>query len=401
MIGAGGRRRGRLARGEGPAAHAARLPGSIRSRRSRRPRSPSGRPTPCTGPGFLAVYVAGLVLGSAAIPAKRTVTVFHQGLALGRADLDVPRARAARVPEPTSTTSRSRAPRSRWCSCSWRGRWRPSSAPPSTAFSAAERVVLGWAGLRGAVPVVLATFPVIDDVAPLAGRSSTSSSSRSSSRRSSRGRPSSRSRSGSGSPRTSPRCRARWRRPGTIRRLGRRGRGVPGRRRRTRVVGHRVRELGLPRDALLSVIVRGERGGAAARLDADRGGRPPARGRAQRGGDADGASVSSAGRPGRSASAAAERGALARARRCSARGPGTRSATATPRIHEAIDGVAGARAPAYAPRPPRRARRRWPTAATRSPADARGGRRARRCRRTPGADWRARPTTPRGRGGRR
>ena len=28
----------------------------------------------------------------------------------------------------------------------------------------AEQVVLGWAGLRGAVPVVLATFPVIDGV---------------------------------------------------------------------------------------------------------------------------------------------------------------------------------------------------------------------------------------------
>jgi potassium/hydrogen antiporter len=33
------------------------------------------------GSGFLSVYVAGLVLGSARIPAKRTVTVFHQGLA--------------------------------------------------------------------------------------------------------------------------------------------------------------------------------------------------------------------------------------------------------------------------------------------------------------------------------
>jgi NhaP-type Na+/H+ or K+/H+ antiporter len=33
-----------------------------------------------------------------------------------------------------------------------------------TRYSNAERVVLGWAGLRGAVPVVLSTFPVIDGV---------------------------------------------------------------------------------------------------------------------------------------------------------------------------------------------------------------------------------------------
>ena len=35
---------------------------------------------------------------------------------------------------------------------------------PRMGFGVAERVVLGWAGLRGAVPVVLATFPVIADV---------------------------------------------------------------------------------------------------------------------------------------------------------------------------------------------------------------------------------------------
>ena len=33
------------------------------------------------GSGFLAVYLAGLVLGSATIPARNTITVFHQGFA--------------------------------------------------------------------------------------------------------------------------------------------------------------------------------------------------------------------------------------------------------------------------------------------------------------------------------
>ena len=41
---------------------------------------PTGRPTRSRGSGFLAAYLAGLVLGSGPIPAKRTVTVFHEGL---------------------------------------------------------------------------------------------------------------------------------------------------------------------------------------------------------------------------------------------------------------------------------------------------------------------------------
>ena len=52
------------------------LPGADDRRRAR---SPSAAPTSCSGSGFLAVYIAGLILGSAPIPARRTVTAFHQG----------------------------------------------------------------------------------------------------------------------------------------------------------------------------------------------------------------------------------------------------------------------------------------------------------------------------------
>ena len=83
---------------------------------------------------------------------------------MGRAARHVPHARPARVP----VASSARSP--------WKGtllalrrglrragRWRPRSRP-SARLQLREKALLGWAGLRGAVPVVLATFPVIDGV---------------------------------------------------------------------------------------------------------------------------------------------------------------------------------------------------------------------------------------------
>jgi potassium/hydrogen antiporter len=115
------------------------------------------------GSGFLAVYIAGLLLGSVPIPAKRAVVVFHQGLAsvaqvtmfvvlgllvfpsqLGDVALDGTILALVLV-----------------------FLARPIAAWVSTAFAGftfPERSVIAWAGLRGAVPVVLATFPVIDGV---------------------------------------------------------------------------------------------------------------------------------------------------------------------------------------------------------------------------------------------
>src|SRR3954469_13021713 len=115
------------------------------------------------GSGFLAVYLCGLALGSAPTPATRTITTFHDGLAwiaqltlfLTLGLLVFPRALGEVAIEGTVLAFVAAVVA------------RPLSAIVVTAFhkfTMAERVVLGWAGLRGGVPVVLAIFPVLADV---------------------------------------------------------------------------------------------------------------------------------------------------------------------------------------------------------------------------------------------
>jgi cell volume regulation protein A len=205
------------------------------------------------GSGFLAVYVAGLVLGSATIPARNTITVFHQGFAwvcqialfltLGLLvfpsqldDVWIEGTVLALVLVAVA---------------------RPVAAFAATAFerfSAAERFSLGWAGLRGGVPVVLATFPVIDDVprsveffniaffavvisTVLQGMTF---------------EPLARALGLTTDEPALPRPIAET---GTIRRLGAEVVEYPVGQ-NDAVVGRHVRDLGLPRDALLNVIVR-------------------------------------------------------------------------------------------------------------------------------------------------
>jgi cell volume regulation protein A len=115
------------------------------------------------GSGFLAVYLTGLALGSADLPARRTVTAFHEGLAWV-AQLAMFLALGLLVfPAQLDTVA-------------WQGTLlalvvvfvaRPVATALATigsGFDVREKTLLGWAGLRGAVPVVLAIFPVNEGV---------------------------------------------------------------------------------------------------------------------------------------------------------------------------------------------------------------------------------------------
>jgi cell volume regulation protein A len=115
------------------------------------------------GSGFLAVYIAGLALGTAGIPAQRTVTSFHQGLAwvaqvvlfLSLGLLVFPSDLAGIAVQGTIlalVVVFLARPVAVWLATAFHG------------YSIAEKTILAVAGLRGAVPVVLATFPVIAGV---------------------------------------------------------------------------------------------------------------------------------------------------------------------------------------------------------------------------------------------
>lgn len=115
------------------------------------------------GSGFLSVYVAALVLGTGPVPARGSTIAFHQGMSwiaqislffllgllvfpsqLGDIALEALALSAVLIFVA-----------------------RPFAALLATVAAPLdfrERLMLGWAGLRGAVPIWLATFPVIADI---------------------------------------------------------------------------------------------------------------------------------------------------------------------------------------------------------------------------------------------
>jgi len=112
------------------------------------------------GSGLLATYLAALALGSANIPAKRSVVAFHEGLGwVAQIALFILLGLLVFPSALDDVALKGLALSAALILIA-----RPVAAAAATAFSpmnGRERLMLGWAGLRGATPIWLATFPVV------------------------------------------------------------------------------------------------------------------------------------------------------------------------------------------------------------------------------------------------
>jgi len=112
------------------------------------------------GSGLLAVYLTALALGTANIPAKRAVVSFHEGLGwVSQIALFILLGLLIFPSELGDIALKGIA-----LSAALIFVARPIAAFVATALApmnVRERLMLGWAGLRGATPIWLATFPVV------------------------------------------------------------------------------------------------------------------------------------------------------------------------------------------------------------------------------------------------
>jgi len=208
------------------------------------------------GSGLLATYLTALALGSSSIPARRTIVAFHEGVGwVAQIGLFILLGLLV-----FPSTLGDVAVEGLALSAALILVARPLAAFAATVFAPLnlrERAMLGWAGLRGATPIWLATFPVVAGVGageqlfaivffvvvtstlvqgasfePLAKRLGLTTD--------------------------EPAIPRRLLESGRIRRMG--GDVVSYRLRHgAAAAGHLVRELGLPREALVNVIVRNGR----------------------------------------------------------------------------------------------------------------------------------------------
>lgn len=115
------------------------------------------------GSGFLAVYLTGLALGTGIVPARRTVQAFHQGLGwVAQISLFFLLGLLVYPNDLLDVAAEGIA-----LSLALIFVARPIATLVATQFGPlafGERVMLSWAGLRGAVPIWLATLPVVAGV---------------------------------------------------------------------------------------------------------------------------------------------------------------------------------------------------------------------------------------------
>ncbi|MBM3465235.1 MAG: potassium/proton antiporter, partial [Armatimonadetes bacterium] len=116
------------------------------------------------GSGFLAVYVAGILVGNSPIPHRRELMSVHDGFAwLMQIAMFLVLGLLVNPPDLDDVAGVGLVGAVMLCLVA-----RPLSvfiALALTRLSAKEKILISWMGLRGAVPIILATFPLLADVA--------------------------------------------------------------------------------------------------------------------------------------------------------------------------------------------------------------------------------------------